>query len=93
MSIKSSGLPLGFNEINAEYGYGTNLNSYRGQAHWSVSDKTNTQYFPNNPISFNNFYSTSTGGSGYVVDITSSQRWYVPYNGTAAVLIVAGGCY
>jgi hypothetical protein len=90
MSIKSSG-SLGFDEINNEYSSGTNLNTYRGADHWTSDDKTNKKTFPSEQISFSDFYSTSAGGGGYVVDFTGSSSWNVPINGTCAVLLVAGG--
>lgn len=90
MSIKSSG-SLGLNEIDSEYGLGTNLGVYRNQPHWTSTNKTNTLYFSSTGLAYSEFYSTSAGGSGYVVDFTGSTSWNVPTNGTCAMLLVAGG--
>lgn len=54
MTIKSSGA-LGFDEINAEFGRGTNLNAYRG-TQW-FTDLAGAGTFNTDNISFSEFYS------------------------------------
>lgn len=56
MTIKTSG-PLGFNEINAEFGRGTNLSAYRGTQWWTDAGASGN--FNVNSISFQEFYGKS----------------------------------
>ena len=55
MTIKSSG-SLSMSEINAEFGYGTSLSSYRGQTWWTDAGTTGTFPSTGSSISISNFY-------------------------------------
>lgn len=54
MTLPSSGT-LTLAQINAEFGRGLNLNSYRGTQWWLDNGTTGT--FPTGAISFSDFYS------------------------------------
>lgn len=55
MTLQASGA-ITLQEINAEFGLGTNLNAYRGQTYWRDDGTSGT--FPSGAISMSDFYST-----------------------------------
>lgn len=67
MTIKNSGT-LGFNEINAEFNRGTNLNAYRG-TNWYSDNGVSYGTFNVNNISFSEFYSKR--GTAFFVSTVS----------------------
>ena len=93
MTLPSSG-PLSLQDINTEFGRGTNLNVYRGTAYYIPSSGA-TFYFPTGTISISNFYGTQinspvTPGS---VTYTSPGTYYltIPIYGTLTVELWGGG--
>lgn len=85
----------GFNQsIQQEYGYGTNLNAYRGKLYTNAAVTTATP-FPNtsNPISMSVFYSTRkipTGSQTYT-NGQSGSFTIPPYNSITITVAGAGG--
>jgi hypothetical protein len=58
MTIVASG-PISMNTINAEFGFGNNLNNYRGQIWWTDSGQSG--FFSQGQISMSDFYSKRYG--------------------------------
>lgn len=65
MTIKGSG-SLSLNEINTEFGRGTNLNSYRGTTWWTDSGSSGT--FSSGAISISEFYGKRVSAPLYEVN-------------------------
>jgi hypothetical protein len=65
MPLPSSGA-LSMSAINAEFGRGNNLNSYRGTQYYTSSAGPFT--FPSGTISFNNFYGTQAAVPSYTIE-------------------------
>ena len=70
MALPSSG-PLTMAQINAEFGRGNNLNSYRGTTYYTSSAGPFT--FPTGAISFSNFYGTQLASPTFSFSIVSNQ--------------------
>jgi len=77
--------------INLEFGYGANLNAYRGLLYTNASGSVISQ-FPNtsNSIGMSQFYSTRKIPAGSVT-YTSSSTFSVPAYNTLQVIIRAAG--
>ena len=93
MPLPSSGT-ISLNQINAEFGRGTNLNAYRGGPFWRPGTAT-TFYFPTGLISLSDFYGT-LGASPVVPGSTtySSPGTYsfsVPLYNTITIEVWGGG--
>ncbi len=77
MTIKGSGSSLSMSEIDAEFGRGKNLNSYRGTTWWKDDFTTGT--FSSGSISISDFYSkrlTSPIPSAYLIGMRyTGTRW------------------
>ena len=58
MTIVASG-PISMDTINAEFGFGNNLNNYRGQIWWTDSGQYG--FFSQGQISMSDFYSKRYG--------------------------------
>lgn len=83
----------GFNQsIQQEYGYGANLNAYRGKLYTNAA-ATTASPFPNtnNPISMSDFYSTRKIPSGSVTYSPSSGNFTVPPYNSIVIQVRAGG--
>lgn len=83
----------GFSQsIDYEYGYGPNLNAYRGKLYTNAS-ATTTSPFPNtsNPISMLDFYSTRKIPSGTLTYSSGSGTVAVPAYNTITMTILGGG--
>ena len=85
----------GFNQsIQQEYGYGANLNAYRGKLYTNAS-VTTTSPFPNtsNQISMSMFYSTRKIPSGTVTYTNGQSGNFTipPYNSITITVAGAGG--
>jgi hypothetical protein len=91
-------------DINGEFAYGNNLNSYRGQSYYNSDATSGT--FSGGTIAYSDFYNkqryigsaTATGGtvsvaSGYKIHIFTSSGTFTISSGGAVVdyLIVGGG--
>ena len=59
MTIVASGNPISMDTINAEFGFGNNLNAYRGQIWWTDSGQYG--FFSQGQISMSDFYSKRYG--------------------------------
>lgn len=99
MALPSSG-PLSMSQINAEFGRGNDLNSYRGTTYYTSSGGPFT--FPTGAISFSNFYGTQLNPSAFNAVISSHydqlnlRSWALSngWNGTVpATITLAGGYY
>ena len=64
MALPSSGA-LSMSAINAEFGRGNNLGSYRGTQWYTAAGGSGT--FPSGAISFNNFYGTQLAAPTYSI--------------------------
>lgn len=73
MAIKPSGYSLSLNEINAEFGNGTNLNAYRGTTWFTANSSSGT--FPSSNISINDFYSKRPYQPNLVITSPQANRW------------------
>lgn len=92
MTIKASG-SLSLQEINTEFGLGTNLNAYRGVRWWTDDNTTGT--FNSSNISFNEFYSKRAtspvvpGSANYTT--AGTFTFTVPVHNTLVVELWGGG--
>jgi hypothetical protein len=79
------------NSINNEFGYGTDLGSYRNKL-YTNSTGTTLSSFPlaPNSISFNNFYSTTKIPSGSATYTTVSTSASIPAYNTLTITIYGG---
>lgn len=93
MTLPGPGNPLTMAQINAEFGYGFNLNSYRGKI-WYYNNG-NAGIFPifPNPISFSDFYSKrrATPVQPSSVTFTSNGVFSVPAVYSTILVTVRGG--
>ena len=93
MTLPGPGNTLTMAQINAEFGYGFNLNAYRGQI-WYY-DNGQSGIFPTAPaqISFSDFYSKRRVSpvTPTTVIFTSSGTFTVPAVYTAMTIIARGG--
>lgn len=93
MTLPGPGNPLTMAQINAEFGYGFNLNAYRGKI-WYY-DNGQSGLFPSPPdaISYSDFYSKRRVSpvTPTTVTFTSSGTFTVPSVYTAMTVIVRGG--
>jgi MSHA biogenesis protein MshQ len=94
MTLPSSG-PLSLQDINAEFGRGTNLNAYRGTSYYLPTSVTQ-YFFPSGTISISNFYGTQLSSPvtpGTATFATAGTFYWTPpalYN-TMTVEIWGGG--
>jgi hypothetical protein len=70
MTIHGRGSPLGFNEINNEFGLGTNLAAYKGVRWWLDDGSTGT--FSSSNISFDEFYNKRSTSPTFYYSITNN---------------------
>ena len=93
MTLPGPGNPLTMAQINAEFGYGFNLNAYRGQI-WYY-DNGQSGIFPSAPssIGFSDFYSKRRSSPivPTTVTLTSSGTFTVPSVYTVMTVIVRAG--
>lgn len=93
MALPSSG-PISLNQINAEFGRGTNLNAYRGAPFWLPGSAT-TFYLPAGLISLSDFYG-KLGASPVVPGSTTysnpgAHSFSVPLFNSIRIEVYGGG--
>lgn len=83
----------GFNRsINLEFGYGANLNAYRGAIYTNASG-TGSFQFPKSPnsISMSNFYASRKIPAGATTYTSNGTFTVQPYNTMTVIIRAAGG--
>jgi hypothetical protein len=93
MTLPSSG-PLSLQQINAEFGRGTNLNAYRGTTFYYPNNVV-AQTFPTSPISFSNFYGTQPNSpvvpGSQTFSSAGSNTFTVPYYNNLTITLWGAG--
>ena len=90
MTLPGPGNPLSMREINAEFGWGYNLDAYRGRRYYYADGRTGT--FPTDAISFSDFYSKQNQNpiTPSTVTFTQSGVFVVPHTYTTMIVTVRG---
>lgn len=91
MTLPGPGNPLSIREINAEFGWGYNLNAYRGRRYYYADGRTGT--FPDGEISISDFYSKQNQNpvTPSTVTFNRSGVFVVPHTYTTMIVTVRGG--
>lgn len=93
MTLPGPGTSLTMAQINAEFGYGFDLNSYRGKVWYYDDGQVGIFPLPPNPISIYDFYSKRTGNPVTPSEqtFTSSGTFTTPSVYTTMTITVRGG--
>lgn len=93
MTLPGPGNPLTMAQINAEFGYGFNLNAYRGKVWYYDNGQVGIFPLAPNPIAFADFYSKRTGNPVTPSEQTfaSSGTFTTPAVYTIMTITVRGG--
>jgi hypothetical protein len=91
MSLPGPGNPISIRDINAEFGLGYDLGSYRGKRYFFADGRTGT--FPDTELTFSDFYSTQTSNPVTPSTVTFNQSgvFAVPASYTTMIVTVRGG--